>query len=429
LIGAPPIVRPFAQLKDRFMPTRSQVRTWIAVIGLLSPSMAPSVAAGQDRTERDIVELIARDGPRARAIRAEAEVTRREQLARLAYPNPNVTWSREGAGFTEFFQAEQALPIFGVRASLARAGVAATAAAEADRDVRLWALRSEASAAVARLAGEQERVAASHALVREMERLIEILRTREQEGEGSRFDRLRAEQELRDARQQATGAAAAAAEARAALSGMLPAGVVLAGITPDTEPRQQEPVPSAGVEALVARATGARAELRALQQAGQRATSEAEAARRARLAAPTVFGGLKRADDDAGRERGGVFGVTVGIPLFDAGGREAARWSAEGARVAAEREAIERRIHGEIAGAVEVLALRHAALAEEQPEAASELARIAEVAYREGEVGILELLDAVRTASRARNRAIDIRQDARLARIALERVVGEPLWP
>ena len=75
------------------------------------------LAAGQDRTEREIVELIVRDGPQARAIRAEAEVTRREQLARLAYPNPSVTYSREGAGFTEFLQAEQSLPLFGARAA------------------------------------------------------------------------------------------------------------------------------------------------------------------------------------------------------------------------------------------------------------------------------------------------------------------------
>src|SRR5918993_498804 len=147
------------------MPTRAQVCTWIATVSLL----APSVAAGQGRTEREIVELIVRDGPQARAIRADVEVTRREQLARLAYPNPSVTYSREGAGFTEFLQAEQSLPIFGVRASLARAGVAATAAAEADRDVRLWALRSEAAAVVARLAAEQERMAAADTLVRKIE--------------------------------------------------------------------------------------------------------------------------------------------------------------------------------------------------------------------------------------------------------------------
>jgi outer membrane protein, heavy metal efflux system len=434
------------------MPTRSQVCTWIAVAGLL----APSLAAGQDRTEREIVELIVRDGPQARAIRAEAEVTRREQLARLAYPNPAVTWSREGAGFTEFLQAEQSLPLFGTRASLARAGVAATAAAEADRDVRLWQLRAEAVAAVARFTAEQERAASAASQIREIERLIEILRTREAEGEGSRFDRLRADQELRDVRQQATAAAASVAVARATLTGLLPAGIVITTIAPETfataSPSPQSPplpshtaalpspaqpqVPSASgaalpsLDALTARASSARAELRALTEAARQAASEAEAARRARLPAPTIFGGLKRADNDDGvRERGGVFGVTVDIPLFDRGGREAARWTAEGARVAAEHAATERRIHSEIAGAVDVLALRQAALAQEDPASAKELAHIAEVAYREGEVGILELLDAVRTAARARDRAIDIRLDARLARIALERVVGEPLWP
>jgi outer membrane protein TolC len=39
------------------------------------------------------------------------------------------------------------------------------------------------------------------------------------------------------------------------------------------------------------------------------------------------------------------------------------------------------------------------------------------------------LLDAVRTAARARNRIIDVRLDTRLAQIALERAVGDTLWP
>jgi len=71
---------------------------------------------------REVVELILRDGPQAQAIRAESEVTRREQLARLAYPNPSIIYSRESAGFTEFLQAEQSLPIFGARDALSRAG-------------------------------------------------------------------------------------------------------------------------------------------------------------------------------------------------------------------------------------------------------------------------------------------------------------------
>src|SRR5688572_28556579 len=154
------------------MSTRSRVCAWIAAVGLL----LPSAARGQDRTEREVVELIVRDGPQARAIRMESEVTRREQLARLAYPNPSVTYSREGAGFTEFFQAEQFLPLFGARAALSRAGVAAAAAAEAERDLRLWLLRSDAATAVARVVAQQARLELARAQVREVERLIEILR-------------------------------------------------------------------------------------------------------------------------------------------------------------------------------------------------------------------------------------------------------------
>jgi cobalt-zinc-cadmium efflux system outer membrane protein len=402
------------------MPTRAQVCTWIAAVGLL-----PGVAAGQDRTERDVVELVVRGSPQAVAIRAGTEVTRREQLARLAYPNPSVTYSRESAGFTEFLQVEQTLPILGARAALSRAGVAATAAAEAERDARLWLLRSEAAAAVARVVAEQARVESARAHVSEVERLIEVLRAREREGEGSRFDRLRAEQELRDAGQLATAAAVALAEARAVLTGMLPRDVSLNTIT-SVPPVHQSP---AQIETLWTRAASSRAELRALQQSSQRAALEAEAARRARLPSPNVFGGMKRADDVSGRATGGLFGVSVSLPLFDAGGREAARWDAERTRAEVERAAIEYRIRSEITGASEVLAFRHSAFSQEQPGAADELVQIADVAYREGEVGILELLDAVRTASRARSRSIDLRLDVRLAQIALERAVGDTLWP
>jgi cobalt-zinc-cadmium efflux system outer membrane protein len=385
----------------------------------------PSLVLAQDRTEREVVDLIVRDGPRGRAIQTEADVTRREQFARLAYPNPSVTYSREGAGFTEFFQVEQSLPIFGARAALSRAGVAATAAADAERDVRLSLLRSEAAAVVARLAADQARLQSVQAHAREVERLIDILRTREREGEGSRFDRLRAEQELRDTRQLMTSAAVSVAEARATVLGMLPRDISFTTIAAT----QMSQPPSIPIETLLTRATSTRAELRALQQVSQRATLEAEAARRARRPTPNVIAGVKRADDVSGRESGGVFGLSVAVPLFDTGRREAARWEAERTRVDAERASIEQRIRSEVAGASDVLTIRQAALSDEQQGAVEELVQIAEVAYREGEVGILELLDAVRTASRARTRGIDLRLDARLAQIALERAVGDTLWP
>jgi cobalt-zinc-cadmium efflux system outer membrane protein len=124
-----------------------------------------------------------------------------------------------------------------------------------------------------------------------------------------------------------------------------------------------------------------------------------------------------------------VFGLNVAVPLFDAGGRAAATWTAVRTRVELERLAVAQRIRAEIAHASGALRLRQAAVSEDREGAGEELTRIAEVAYREGEVGILELLDAVRTASRARTRSIDIRLAARLAEIALERAVGDALWP
>lgn len=403
------------------MSTRGQVCTWIATIWLLAPSMS----AAQDRTDRDVVELIVRDGPQARAIRAGVDVTRREQLARLAYPNPSVTYSREGAGFTEFLQAEQSLPIFGSRAALARAGAAATAAAEAERDARLWLLRSEAAALVSRVVAEQTRLEAMRVHLREIERLVEILRTREREGEGARFDRLRAQEEFREASQAMAAASAALTQARAELAGMLPADITVRSIT--SSPGAVHATPA--VETLMTRAASTRAELRALQRTSEQASFAADAARRARLPAPAIFGGVKRADDLTGRERGGVFGISATLPVFDNGGREAARWDAERARADADAAAIAHRIRADISGASEVLSARQAALALDGQEGASELVQIAEVAYREGEVGILELLDAVRTAARARNRVIDLRLGVRLAQIALERAVGETLWP
>lgn len=403
------------------MPTRGQLCHWIAACSLA----LPSAAGAQDRTERDIVELIVRDGPQAKAIRAETEVTRREQLARLAFPNPGVMYSREGAGFTDFLQVEQSLPVFGTRAALSRAGVAATAAAAAERDGRLWMLRGDAVAAVVRLAAAQARVAAFQAQARDVERLLEILRTREREGEGSRFDRIRAEQELRETRQLVTSAAIGLAEARASLSALLPPDAAVTRVA-SVLPSPQGPI---SVDSLMTRAASSRAELRALQRIAERMALESDAARRARLPAPTLFGGLKRADGASGRERGGVFGLSVSVPLFDAGQRESARWAAEGARAIAQRASIEHQIRSEIVRASEALSLRQAAAAEDQEATGDELVRIAEVAYREGELGILELLDAVRTASRASARSIDIGLEVRLAQIALERAVGDVLWP
>jgi outer membrane protein TolC len=384
------------------------------------------MGAAQTRTAQELVEAIVRDGPRAIAIRAEVEVVRRDQAARVAFPNPGVSYSREGAGFTEFLQVEQSLPIFGVRGALSQAGAAAAIAAEAQRDARLWDLRIEATRLVTRWAWAQERAATTAADVQAVARLVEVLRVREREGEGSRFDRLRVEQELAELQQVAVSSSIDVSDSRGAVLALLPSGVTVTTVTMTA----RDGTPAPDVDALWARARAVRPELRALQAAGERTVLEADAARRARWPGPVVSGGLKRADTGAERERGGVFGVGLAVPLFDTGARESARWSAEGARLAAERTAIEQQVRADVQRAADALAQRRRAIAEGGSDATgAELIATAEVAYREGEIGVTALLDAVRTASRARLRALEQRLDLQLAELALERAVGERLWP
>lgn len=404
------------------MSSRAPVCAWVVACVFV---FAGAVGA-QERTASDVVEAIVREGPRAAAIRADVEVVRREQQARLTRSNPGLIYSREGAGFTEFFQLEQPFPAFGLRATLQRAGAAASAAAEAERDVRLWNLRIEATRLVERWRWAQFRADATALDVQAVTRLVDVLRVREREGEGSRFDRLRGEQELAELTQAGVAATVDLADARAAVAALLPAGMTITRLAG----AQRGPAPAPETDTLVTRARSARPELRALQSGLDRSALEAEAARRARRPAPVLTGGLKRADNEGERQRGGVFGLNLTVPLFDSGAREAARWTAEGARITAERAALEHEIRADILRAAEALTLRQQALATAGDDAlAAELVTTAEVAYREGEIGIVVLLDAVRTASRARMRDLERRLDLRLAEIALERAVGEGLWP
>jgi outer membrane protein TolC len=404
------------------MPTRAPWCAWIAACVVV----VPASARAQERSAREIVDAIVRDGPQAAAIRAAVDVVRREEAARLAVPNPTLSYSREGAGFTEFLQIEQALPFFGVRRSLERAGVAASAAAEAERDARLWQLRVDAARLVSRWQAAELRAAVAADDLAAIERVLRVVRIREEEGEASRFDRLRAEQEVAEARQARVAADIATSDLRSELAAMLPAGMSASGVRGALYLDRDLPA----ADGLQSRASTAKAELRALRASAERADREAETARASRQPTPVASLGLKRADDDGGgRVRGAVGGLAFTLPLFDSGSRQAARWTAERMRLDAERTALERRVTADVAAAHEAVVRRRAALtaaAKDSP--VDELVNAAQVAYQEGDLGILAWLDALRVASRARLRDIELQLDARLAQITVERAVGEEIW-
>jgi cobalt-zinc-cadmium efflux system outer membrane protein len=404
------------------MRTRYRVALVLMLVATVSGD-----ALAQERTEQEIVEAIVVDGPRARAIRAATEVVTSAQAARLVYPNPVASYSHEEAGFTQFFQVDQPLRAFGLRSALERAGVAARETAEAEREAQLWQLRNDARDAVARLGAATERLESARSLVGLVEGLIGILTTREREGEGTRFDRIRAQQEFVDAQHAMIAATIEHADARGALAALLPAGVAV----PDRIPRRASAQLVDTVDVIQARAISSRAELRALNATMRQFELEAEVARRATGLAPTLSGGLKRAEDHNETRTGPVFGLSVAVPLFNRGTRESARWAAERARAELERISIEAAIRAQVNRAFEAMTVRSqsAPAVNAAVSSADDLITIADVAYREGEISILQLVDAYRTAARARERVIEARLDLAQSEIALERAVGVSLWP
>ena len=378
-------------------------------------------------SEQQVVERFLSLSPQAQELRARVALAEAEARTRTVYPNPSVSYSREGAGYNEFFEASQSLPLNGRVRYLRDAGAAAVSVADTNREAVLWSLRADLRLAFYRMVAGQEHASLLAASATEVDQLIRILRQREEEGEGSRYDRVRAEREVFELRTDMVGANTLIAAARGKISGYLPAGTqvqrVQGALLVSVEPPD--------LETLSRLALNSRADYRAEQKTVARYILEEQAARRLRIPDPQISGGVKRADISSGvTSTGVVFSLSVPLPVFNNGRYEVARYQAEQSQAMARAAVLARQIQAEIQGAREVLAIRRDALAAYQRELESagvELTRITRVAYEEGEVGILELLDSLRVNRLASLRLLELQASVREAFIELERVVGAEL--
>ncbi len=408
---------------------------WLAWSAALCSFPALIRAQGVEWSEAEILERFQTQGPQIRALETHVALVESEARARAVYFNPAVSYSREGAGYNAFFEASQTLPVSGRLRYLHQAVGAARSAAGSARDASLWSLRTDLRLAFYSMLAAQQRVDLISSRVGEVEQLVSVLRRREEEGEGSRYDRLRAERELVELRIDIAGAQSLVADAGARVAGFLPEGTRVGRVrgvlqTPSLLP---------DVESLVRRALNARADYRAEQGSQTRAQIEEQAARRLRIPEPIVSAGVKRADVILGAgpnpfanvtRTGLAFSITVPLPVLNSGRYEWARYQAEQEQAGARLAVLARQIRTEVEGARAVLAVRRDALAAYEREIRStgpELIRIATTAYQEGEVGILELLDAYRVDRAANLRRLELESGVKGAFIELERAVGEEL--
>jgi cobalt-zinc-cadmium efflux system outer membrane protein len=398
-----------------------------AATSVLCIAALARLCSAQEWTEASVIQKFLEQSPYAREARARTAVAQAEARGRTLYANPSVNYTREGAGLTEFFQAEQAIPISGRLKLLRQAGDSYVRATTAEGAFNLWQARTNLRSAFYQALTGQQRAAVYEAAVKDIEEVVRVLREREREGEGAPFDRIRTERERAELLAELELIRAEAELDRARMLTFLPPETPINSVSGQIET-------TAGVldpAALVQRALGAREDYRAEQRRLEQFRLEQQAAERLRIPEPVVTAGLKRADVGQNRiANGTAVSVSIPLPIFNKGQAEVARFSAEQERTAARLQLLSQQIRAAVEGTVRAYNVRLHARDRYRQELAStgpELVRIATVAYQEGEIGILQLLDAYRTQRQAQLRMIDIQAAVKEAQIELERVVGEEI--
>jgi cobalt-zinc-cadmium efflux system outer membrane protein len=393
-------------------------------VGVLFP-MATN-AQTLSLTESQALARLSAESPRVQAVRAAVDVARADVLSAARWPNPRVTFNREAvAGVTEnMLTVAQLVPVAGRRRFEMSAASARVDAASSRADDEVRRLRADLRLAFTDLWTAQVR---EQELVRGADRLrdlAEVLDRREAAGESAGFDRLRAEREVIEIEADRAAAATERTQAQGVLGSFFAAAPGPAPIEAVAPQRAQAMLPP--VEDLLARAETVRGELLALQRERDAAAFMERAAGRRRVPEPEVVAGTKSSNGGAG-DVGSILGVHLTVPLFDRGRPERAAAQARAAQVRAEEEALRLGVRTAI-GAWRAAVVERRAIADRYRAAVSgraeDIERIAQVSYDNGERGILELLDAYRTATSARMRQAALDAAAREAEIELEFVSG-----
>ncbi len=402
---------------------------------LLAAALLPHAANGQQHklTIEEVRSLAEIRNPSIVAAReAVAGAAGRAQQA-AAFPNPSVTYGREQTSRGDISASqnivalEQRLEIGGQRAARREAAALRQQAAEARLAGSIAELRHKVtnaySAAVASDRTVQLASAAADAFARARIISDQRLQTGDVSGytarrvrlEAARYAGLRAEAMLLRRRNYSN---------LATQLGMPIDSLLRANLTPPTA------LPIPAVADSIASLTLSRyPELRAAELEASASAWDARLARRERIPNPLASAGYKEERSGARSEslRGFVAGISLAVPLWDrhAGGMAAADADARGrvAQVAAMRiQAVSDALQTleAVHTSDEQLELLRTQLGREGEAAL----RAAQSAYAEGEITLIEWLDAMRAYQEAETSFANITAESIAQRATLERATG-----
>lgn len=400
----------------------------LALIVLLSWG---SVAQGQEAelTVNRAVEIARDRGPLAATAQARRIIAQGRARSDGAFPNPVAEWRRENYSSPlqpDIFQTVQ-LPIdlTGRRFALRSAGTALVSRGRADSSAVARQLDAEVMRAFwrAALGAELLVVATQEREARENVAAFDAQRFRE--GAVAEVAAIRTRLEADRARIAEATARIQALQSTADLARLL--GMPGDSLPPLARLSTLSELPPPPDEATaMARALAQRADIIALRHGADEARHRASAERRGVIADVQVVAGSK----ETSGYNTGVLGFIVPLPLFSRndGVRERAR--GESLVASAELRDAELRVRGEVTAAIRgIVAMREALTAGTSgiDGRAAEVAQIAEGAYREGAISLMELVEAQRARAESRAAALRWTVDLHLATLELNRAIGAPL--
>jgi len=296
------------------------------------------------------------------------------------------------------------------------------AALEAQIEETRRQLRFEVERSFLQILGLQQRISLEDEAIKTVEQAANAVRSRVAAGEDTRLDGNVAAVEVGRARNQLAGLTAQLIEARSQLASLmqLPAG--------ELPIAQGELDRSANYTlAQLLASASRRPQFEALTQREQAARSRLGLERAARSPDVTVGLGIAREGPGEARERVTGVNVSVPLPLFRNNAAAIGRASADLTQVQIERQAAEREARAAVTALwvkLDGLTSRIAQIRSNIVAALDENQRLSTRAYREGELGLLELLVVTRQVLDGRRDLLEAVTEAALTRVALEQAAG-----
>jgi cobalt-zinc-cadmium efflux system outer membrane protein len=390
-------------------------------------------AAAENLTLEEVLDLLRDHNPtldsaEARQLAAEADLT----TAR-AYPNPELeigggtsTGLGEGAlhGGNEYLFVSQPLDLPFVRAARREVAEAGIDSAE-QANYAVWLIvRAKTRQAFYHILRRQAELAVTQDNERILEQIRDKIKLKLEIGEAAGYEAVKADAELLNAVKLRTAAAVQVEDAKSALralfAGALPFSFDIAGDLPP--PPKKLP----NLDSLRTMALDRQPMLQHVRAEVQKAEAQLNLEKQLRYPRPTLKAGVEQ---DPGLKQWRV-GITLPLPLWNQRQGPIARAHADLRQSKAEALQQELKTLRELENAYnrytiadrQVYTFENGLLQQ-----AKKTLQVAEAAYRLGERGILDYLDAQRTYRSVRNDYLNARFDRQNALIDLERLIAEDI--